>query len=197
MKTITQEGKVSFPQAVKDFYKGYFDFKGRTTRAGYWWVTLAIIIAYFVLFILTGIVSSGRAYYESPFSPIMVFVIIIFSLSLIVPGIALSVRRLRDTGIQSKAILGIYVVYYALYGTFMMSFYSSMLNSISSMASMYASYSDSYTPVTTMNMSGSPIITLLFMLLSGFMTISTFLPTDMFATESNNSVLTSLFHKKA
>lgn len=32
-----QPGKVTFIEAHKDFFKGFLDFKGRTTRAGYWW----------------------------------------------------------------------------------------------------------------------------------------------------------------
>lgn len=194
MKKISQEGKVSFPQAVKDFYQGYFDFTGTTTRAGYWWVILAIFIAYVVLFILTGIVSSSRSYYESSISPFMVFIILIFSLSLIIPLIALTVRRLRDTGLKSKTILTVYILYYAFYGTFMMSFYSSLLNSLSA---VYSDYSDSYMPVASMNFSGSALVALIFLALSLFISVCMFLPTDMFATKSNNSILTSIFSKKA
>lgn len=197
MKKISQEGKVSFSQAVKDFYQGYFDFRGRSTRAGYWWVTLAISIAYVILFILTGIVSSGRSYYESPLSPFMVFVIILFTLSLIVPGLALSVRRLRDTGLKSKTILTLYIFYYAFYGTFMMSVYSSMLNSFSTMAAAFSNYSDSYGPTASMNLNGSSIVTFLFIALSAFMTLCMFLPTGMFATKSDHPVLTSIFYKES
>jgi uncharacterized membrane protein YhaH (DUF805 family) len=196
MKKISEEGKVSFSQSVKDFYAGYFDFSGRSTRAGYWWLTLAIIISYVVLIILTAVVSGGREYYESAVSPAMIFIIVIFTLSLIVPSLALSVRRLRDVGLQSKTILSIYVLYYALYGTVMMSFYSSMFNSLSTMASAYSNYSDSYMPTASMNFSGSPMFTFLFGLVSFFLTISMFLPTDMLATKSNNAVLTSIFSKK-
>lgn len=196
MKKISEEGKVSFSQSVKDFYAGYFDFSGRSTRAGYWWLTLAIIISYVVLIILTAVVSGGREYYESAVSPVMIFIIVIFTLSLIVPSLALSVRRLRDVGLQSKTILSIYVLYYALYGTVMMSFYSSMFNSLSSIASSYSNYSDSYMPTASMNFSGSPMFTFLFGLVSFFLTISMFLPTDMLATKSNNAVLTSIFSKK-
>ncbi|MBP2100169.1 DUF805 domain-containing protein [Enterococcus rivorum] len=182
MKKISQEGKVSFPQAVKDFYQGYFDFTGNTTRSGYWWVILAIFIAYVVLFILTISV------------PLMAFIVLLFSLSLIVPLITLSVRRIRNTGLKSKTILALYILYYAFYGTFMMSFYSSLLNSLSS---VYSDYSDSYVPIASMNFSGSALVALIFLALSLFISVCMFLPTDMFATKSNNSILTSIFSKKA
>ena len=41
-------GQVSFGRALKDFFIGYIDFKGRTTRAGYWWMTLILMIISFV-----------------------------------------------------------------------------------------------------------------------------------------------------
>ena len=30
--------------AIKNFFKGYVDFSGRSTRADYWWIWLANII---------------------------------------------------------------------------------------------------------------------------------------------------------
>lgn len=45
MKSINQVPReVTFFQAIKDFFTGYVEFKGRTTRAGYWWVRLVGII---------------------------------------------------------------------------------------------------------------------------------------------------------
>lgn len=38
MNKINESGKVTFVQAWKDFWAGYFDFKGISTRAGFWWV---------------------------------------------------------------------------------------------------------------------------------------------------------------
>ena len=48
---IEQNRKVTFLQAIKDFFRGYVDFKGRTTRAGYWWVSFVLII----IAIVTGV----------------------------------------------------------------------------------------------------------------------------------------------
>lgn len=44
MVKIEEKGKVTFGQAFKDYFRGYVDFKGRTTRAGYWWMTLVLSI---------------------------------------------------------------------------------------------------------------------------------------------------------
>ncbi|MGM0168502.1 hypothetical protein IGI39_004257 [Enterococcus sp. AZ135] len=194
MKKISEQGKVSFSQAVKDFFKGYFDFRGRSTRAGYWWATLGIVLAYIVLAIITIISSQNREYYESPINSFMLVVIILFSLALLVPALALQVRRLRDVGLKSKAILAMYVLYYAAYGTWAMGFYSSAVNSMYTMASMYGGYSSDYTmPMTGISAIDSPMIIFIFMLLSGMLTISAFLPTNMLATKSKNPFLASIF----
>lgn len=189
MKTIEESGKVSFPQAVKDFWKGYADFRGRSTRAGYWWANLCIALIYVILFIIMSINAASRSYYESSVSPVLLFIIVIFSLALVVPMLALTVRRLRDVGLKSKAILALMVVYYGLYLTFMLSFYSSFLSSITSM--LYQ-YSDSYSAPTMMS-SSSPLFIFLFMTLATFVSVCPFLPTNMLATKSKNPILNSIF----
>ncbi|MBV7392373.1 DUF805 domain-containing protein [Enterococcus sp. ALS3] len=196
MKRISEQGKVSFSQAFSDFFKGYADFRGRSTRRGYWFAMLGVLVVYLILTIITVASSSNREYYESPINDFMLFIILVFSLAIIMPSIALSVRRLRDTGLKSKAILVLYIVYYALSYTWGMNLYSSVLNSVSSMASVYGGYSGASPSLASLNFSGSPIITFFTMLLSIFITISAFLPTDMFATSSKNSVLTSIFAEK-
>lgn len=49
MVKIEEKGKVTFGQAFKDYFRGYVDFKGRTTRAGYWWMTLVLSIFGYIL----------------------------------------------------------------------------------------------------------------------------------------------------
>ena len=197
MKKIEQKGKVSFGQAVKDFCKGYFDFSGTTTRAGYWWVILAIAIVYLILGILTSFTMSPGYYGEPTPNLFMVLLVILFSLALIVPALALSVRRFRDTGLKSKTILVVYILYYALYGTLMVTVYASVLNSISSMFSAYYSMmGDSASPMnTTLNL--SPTFIFLYGVVALFMALCLVLPTGMFATKSNHPVLTSIFAKES
>lgn len=197
MKKISQEGKVSFPEAVKDFCKGYFDFGGRSTRAGFWWPQLAIAIIYVVLFIIVSVQASNSSYYYGPsVSPVLVLFIFLFSLALIVPLLALTVRRMRDTGLKGKTILAIYVIYFALYGTFMMSMYSSLINMLSNIASAYSSYLDSSSATTYMNFNSSPLVTFFMFAFGLFISICMFLPTNGLATKSNHPILTSIFYKK-
>lgn len=154
------------------------------------------MLIYVVLGIVTAISSRNREYYESPINGFMLFIIIVISLGLIIPSLALAVRRLRDVGLKSKAILVLYIFYYAVYLTWMMSFYSSALNSISTIRSMYSGYPDSNMPIAGLSMQGSILILFIFMLLSVIITISAFLPTNMLATHSKNPVLNAIFTEK-
>ena len=40
--------------AYKNFFKGYVDFAGRSTRSDYWWVWLGNIILYIPFFLTYG-----------------------------------------------------------------------------------------------------------------------------------------------
>lgn len=200
MKKISEEGKVSFLEAIKDFYRGYFDFKGRSTRAGYWWVQLATAIVYFILFVIMVIEVSTSNNFEPAISPFLVFVFVLFTLSLIIPNLALSVRRLRDVGLKSKTILTVYIAFYALYGTVMLSMYTSLLNTLSNTISTIAAngygYTDSYGVGTTISVASSPLVTFLMLAVGMFISVAMFLATDTLATKSNHSVLISIFRKK-
>ena len=94
--------------AIKNFFKGYVDFSGRSTRADYWWIWLANIILsipfwiiYFYTVFLSAVMDSvSDSASEATFMVLGLVVIIyaIFYLAILVPTLALSVRRLRDAG---------------------------------------------------------------------------------------------------
>ena len=69
--------------------KHYADFEGRATRTQYWTFTLVNIVLSIVLGIVDGVLASVVGFG---------FVGILFSLALLVPGIAVAIRRLHDTG---------------------------------------------------------------------------------------------------
>lgn len=102
--TGTYNGQVSFMQAVVLFFKNYTNFVGRSTRSEYWWVILFQILVYVVWGILTAIFTSivGVIDYTGSLATGLTFIFSIiqglFSLAIIVPGVALNVRRLHDTG---------------------------------------------------------------------------------------------------
>ena len=94
--------------AYKNFFKNYAEFTGRSTRPDYWWVWLGNLILsipfwiiYFYTVFLSAVMDSvDDSVSEATFMVLGLVVIIyaIFYLAILVPTLALSVRRLRDAG---------------------------------------------------------------------------------------------------
>lgn len=70
---------MSFVVAVQSGFRNYINFKGRATRSEYWWWTLFTLI----IQVVTSGVGDGLG--------------TVISLVLIVPGIAVTIRRMHDT----------------------------------------------------------------------------------------------------
>ena len=68
----------------------YAQFDGRATRSEYWYFTLFYIIGYILAFVIDVFLSSITG-------GIPIFTLI-FAFGLLVPGIAVGVRRLHDIG---------------------------------------------------------------------------------------------------
>ena len=94
--------------AYKNFFKNFAEFTGRSTRPDYWWVWLGNlilsipfwIIYFYTVFLSTVMDSVSDSASEATF---MIFGLVaisyaIFYLAILVPTLALSVRRLRDAG---------------------------------------------------------------------------------------------------
>ena len=77
---MTEVKSVSFIDAIKLAFTHYADFKGRSRRSEYWWFTLFNII-------VSGVISA-----------ILPDLAWIWSLVVLVPGLAIAVRRLHDAG---------------------------------------------------------------------------------------------------
>ena len=96
--------------AYKNFFKGYVDFAGRSTRSDYWWVWLGNIILYIPFFLTYGnALANSRnegALITLGFIAIIYF---IFGLALFLPSLALMVRRLRDAGFHWALIFILFV----------------------------------------------------------------------------------------
>lgn len=89
--------------------KKYAQFSGRAPRAEYWWFTLANLVVSFVIGMLEGALGLSGESGLSSFGVLS----IIFSLALIVPGIAVTVRRLHDTNRTGWWILAPIIPYAA------------------------------------------------------------------------------------
>lgn len=77
--------KTSMGKAYISMWKNAFNFKGRARRSEYWFATLANTLIGIGLAILTAII------------PALKFLVAIYTIVLIVPGLSLAVRRLHDT----------------------------------------------------------------------------------------------------
>lgn len=81
--------------------RNYVNFRGRARRAEYWYFTLFCFIS-MILAMILDMVLFGRP---------MVFYYCT-ALFLLLPSIAVSVRRLHDTGRSGKMLLWYYVTYF-------------------------------------------------------------------------------------
>ena len=94
--------------AYKNFFKNYAEFTGRSTRPDFWWVWLGNLILsipfwiiYFYTVFLSAVMDSvSDSASEATFMVFGLVAIIyaVFYLAILVPTLALSVRRLRDAG---------------------------------------------------------------------------------------------------
>lgn len=89
-------------KAYKEFWRRYVDFGGKSTRSEYWYVVLCNFLVS-----LLGVALFTILYFMFPeptswqaISVILVVAVVmgVFVLALIIPAIALGVRRLRDGG---------------------------------------------------------------------------------------------------
>jgi len=90
--------KVDMKQAVTLFFKNYVVFNGRASRSEYWWVTLFTIVVDIVLNAI------GRVIGENGSAAIMTLTYL-WGLAILVPSLAITWRRLHDTGRSGAWIL--------------------------------------------------------------------------------------------
>lgn len=84
---------VDFLTAIKLFFANYANFRGRSTRAEYWWVALFLVIVSLAFSMLKHNLLST-----------------IFSLAVFIPSLAIAFRRFHDTGRSGWWVFAFYVV---------------------------------------------------------------------------------------
>lgn len=103
--------------------KNYGNFSGRASRAEFWWFFLFLMIGYIVmwiaLFAFIGIAAGASSPNRSPWALFGVFGVLgifmlLFWLAMLIPVIAVQVRRLHDTD-RSGWWLGAFYLLYAVY----------------------------------------------------------------------------------
>ncbi|MEO0343857.1 MAG: DUF805 domain-containing protein [Pseudomonadota bacterium] len=78
---------MGFMDAVKAGFKGYVDFNGTSTRPAFWYFVLFMIIAYVAATVIDSVIFGQPS-----------FLYMATSLGLLLPNIAVSIRRLHDMG---------------------------------------------------------------------------------------------------
>ena len=78
---------MSFADSIKSGFRNYVTFKGRASRSEFWWWTLFAVLVQSATSIIDDTVNS------------------IASLALLLPGIAVNVRRLHDTNRRGTWLL--------------------------------------------------------------------------------------------
>lgn len=75
---------MSFPDAVRTALSKYATFSGRARRSEYWWFTLFTVTVYIATSIIDAVIGKD-------------IVTLLAYLALLLPGLAVTVRRLHDT----------------------------------------------------------------------------------------------------
>jgi uncharacterized membrane protein YhaH (DUF805 family) len=106
---------IGFVDAVKRGFKKYATFTGRAGRSEYWWWTLFTFITYLVLGLLTYVVgiATSRDGGRTPglLAVPLIILFAVFALGIVVPTLALTVRRLHDAGYSGLLALLFLVPY--------------------------------------------------------------------------------------
>ena len=93
------------------FFRRYTDFKTRSTRAEYWWVALALFV-YYVIAAIVIFTFGGFDPETAELGPLGTVLLAVFGLpilGIIIPMIALVVRRFHDAGLSGWWYLGLVI----------------------------------------------------------------------------------------
>lgn len=82
-------------EAIGSFFARYTDFKGRSRRSEYWWVVLAFVLFFGIGAALVVIIGGGVESLN-PIGYLLAGVLGLAYLAIIIPNIALMVRRFHD-----------------------------------------------------------------------------------------------------
>ena len=89
-------------EAYKKFWKGYVDFTGRSTHSDYWFAYSAHVLTFFAYYLLDAVfermVSATGSMDVFTISVILLLIFFAYGIATVLPGLAITVRRLRDAG---------------------------------------------------------------------------------------------------
>ena len=98
---------MNFSQSVKSVFSKYATFTGRASRSEYWYFTLFNIIASAVLIGLSTIIGAAAGGSDGAIGGLLVgyALYFIYFLAVLLPTLAVTVRRLHDTNNSGWLIL--------------------------------------------------------------------------------------------
>ena len=89
-------------EAYKKFWKGYVDFTGCSTPSDYWFAYSAHVLILFAQYLLLAVFERMAAKTGSSdlftIGVILLLIFFAYGVATVLPGIAITVRRLRDAG---------------------------------------------------------------------------------------------------
>ena len=90
---------MGFIKAVKNAFKNYANFRGRTSRSEFWWFVLFMVAASVAILIITevGISTSADPQLWNTLAQVGTIMIIVWFLATILPVSAIWFRRLHDS----------------------------------------------------------------------------------------------------
>ncbi|MFC4652765.1 DUF805 domain-containing protein [Lactococcus nasutitermitis] len=104
--TVNETGKIDFFQAIKNYFRGYIDFRGRTKRASFWWTQLVFVgiaallgILVIISFVLDDLIFGERVILSIASETLLS----LYLIGIIFPELAIHFRRLRDVGLNHFA----------------------------------------------------------------------------------------------
>ena len=94
---------MTFQEAINSVFSNYANFNGRARRSEYWYFTLFNLIVSMVLSVLMRL-TAGSVIFN-----LFRIIEVVFSLAILIPGLAVAWRRLHDTGRSGAWYLLIFV----------------------------------------------------------------------------------------
>lgn len=110
---------IPFPKAFTRFWKKYATFSGRASRSEYWWWALWAFLVTFVLGLIGSVIAIATGDYSAASSasstgagasfntdsPLATGLLGLWYLAILVPSIAIQVRRLHDANFRGWWVL--------------------------------------------------------------------------------------------
>lgn len=96
---------VGFGEAVGLFFKRYTDFQGRSRRSEYWWAYLFNFLVVVVPYVLVGVLGMNEYGELNVIGMVLMGIVVLYVLAVLIPNIAISIRRLHDRNMSGWWLL--------------------------------------------------------------------------------------------